>query len=86
MTTIKFNCMTLDSRQDRRLKVYSEFQRLDIPIEWWIVKRHPEGGNYGCFETHVNIWEKNKADIMVNFEDDFEFDGTAQEFISILLQ
>lgn len=84
MSTIKFYCMSLNSRQDRRLKVSSEFQRLDIPIKWWIVKRHPEGGNYGCFESHVNIWEKNDADIAIIFEDDFEFKGTPQEFWEII--
>jgi hypothetical protein len=76
--------MTLDSREDRRIKLEPEFDRLDIPIEWWIVERHPNGGNYGCFETHINIWEKNNADIMIVFEDDFNFAGSKKEFWKIL--
>ena len=84
MTTVKFYCMTLDSREDRRQKVIPKFKELNIPVEWWIVKRHPEGGKYGCFETHVNIWEHSDADIIVVFEDDSEFDGTAADFRKIL--
>lgn len=84
MSTIKFYCMTLDSRKDRQDKIKMEFKRLDIPIQWWIVKRHPEDGNYGCFESHVNVWDKNDADIAVIFEDDFEFKGQKKEFWNIL--
>jgi hypothetical protein len=84
MTTIKFYCISLNSREDRRDKIKSEFSRLDIPIQWWIVERHPEGGNYGCFETHVNIWEKCNSDIVVVFEDDFEFNGTRKDFWKII--
>lgn len=82
--SIKFYCMSLDSRQDRQDKVREEFKRLDIAIQWWVIKRHPQGGNYGCFESHVNVWEKNKADIAVIFEDDFEFKGDKKEFWEIL--
>lgn len=84
MTTIKFYCISLDSRDDRRSDINKEFSRLNIPIQWWIVKRHPEGGNYGCFETHVNIWEKCDSDIVVIFEDDFEFKGTQEEFWKLI--
>jgi GR25 family glycosyltransferase involved in LPS biosynthesis len=76
--------MTLDSRSDRRSEIKKEFERLEIPITWWIVKRHPLGGNYGCFETHVNIWEHCDTDIVIIFEDDFKFNGTKSEFNSIL--
>ena len=86
MTTIKFYCMTLDSRMDRRLEVQPEFFRLDIPIIWWIIKRHPKGGKYGCFETHVNIWEYNDADIAIIFEDDFRFNGTREDFWKIFYE
>jgi hypothetical protein len=84
MTTIKFYCITLDSRADRKHKISTEFRRLNIPIEWWIVKRHPMGSKYGCFESHVNIWEKNDADIAVIFEDDMEFHGRAVDFWKII--
>lgn len=84
MATIKFYCMSLDSREDRRQKVILKFSQLNIPVEWWIIKRHPNGGKYGCFETHVNIWEHNDADIAVIFEDDFDFNGTKEHFHKIL--
>lgn len=77
---IRFYCISLDLREDRRLEISKEFKRLEILITWWIVKRHPQGGNYGCFETHVNIWEHSIDDIIVIFEDDFKFNGTKREF------
>jgi hypothetical protein len=81
---VKFYCITLDSRSDRRNYMLTEFNRLNIEPIWWIIKKHPQGGKYGCFESHVNIWENNDADIAVIFEDDIKFDGHAEEFSEIL--
>lgn len=79
--TIKFYCITLSSRNDRQDQINKQFERLHIDdVIWWTVDRHPKGGKYGCFESHVNIWEQNDADIAVIFEDDVEFTGTPQQF------
>lgn len=86
MLTIKYYCISLYERQDRRDKITKEFERLGIlnDVVWWIVNRHPKGGRYGCFESHVHIWEQNDADIAIIFEDDAIFDGMVQQFNDII--
>lgn len=82
--SIAFYCINLDIRSDRKENISKEFDRLGIKPEWWIIKRHPQGGKWGCFESHVHIWKENKADIAVIFEDDVKFNGSPEEFKEIL--
>lgn len=81
---MEFYCINLSQRPDRRLKAQQEFDRLRIPVTWWTVDRHPQGGKYGCFESHVNIWMHNNSDIIVVFEDDIQFNGDSHEFRKII--
>lgn len=86
MNDVKFYCISLVERTDRRNKINELFTRLEIEPVWWIVTRHPNGSKYGCFESHVQIWEKNTADLAIIFEDDAEFEGTKEEFFDIVNQ
>lgn len=86
MNDIKFYCISLVERTDRRNRINKLFTKLGIEPVWWIVNRHPNGSKYGCFESHVQIWEQNTADIAVIFEDDAEFEGSKEDFSNIIDQ
>jgi GR25 family glycosyltransferase involved in LPS biosynthesis len=66
-------CINLRSRQDRRQYMASLLKRLGIPCRFHIVTKHPKGGRYGCFESHIQVIQEcyNKGDkyIMI-IEDD----------------
>jgi GR25 family glycosyltransferase involved in LPS biosynthesis len=68
-------CISLRDRIDRREKAAKIFKELGIPVKFFIVDRHPNGGIYGCFDSHIKIIEfmnkNNKNNILV-FEDDIE--------------
>ena len=82
--SIAFYCINLKERRDRRRKAAHLFKRLGIPVHWWTVDRHPEGGRYGCFESHVQIWSRSKAQMTVVFEDDVEFYSSKEKFWQLL--
>ena len=70
-----FVCVTLDSRRHDRGKSSMElFKKLNIAhlMNWWIVDKHPDGGVYGCFESHVSVWESKEftKPFLCIFEDD----------------
>jgi len=61
------------------------FRLLNIEVDWWIVDKHPEGGIYGCFESHLNIWEKyGTKKYLCVFEDDIELINGVDEFYHAL--
>lgn len=88
----QFYCISLEERSDRRERLKEIIQKLDIPLEWWIVKKHPDGGIYGCFESHIAIWNKmaksNYPDdeLVVIMEDDLCITEpvTSKEFYTLL--
>lgn len=71
---ITFVCISLQECEDRRENIKVLFRELNIldKIIFWIVDRHPNGGTYGCFESHYNIWTTNeiKTKYLCVFEDD----------------
>jgi GR25 family glycosyltransferase involved in LPS biosynthesis len=66
-------CINLEHRKDRKKYVIGIFNKLNIPIKILNVSKHPQGGTYGCFESHMKIinymHETGKENILV-FEDD----------------
>lgn len=66
-------CINLISRTDRRLYAENVFRKLNIPVTFVVVDKHPRGGMYGCFDSHVNIiknaYDSGKNNILI-FEDD----------------
>ena len=71
---IDFVCISLDFRADRRAQIKDMFEQLGISdrINWWIVSKHPQGGIYGCFESHYSVWNcpQFKRPYLCVFEDD----------------
>ena len=84
MVRVKFYCVNLANRKDRREKATQLFKRLGLKVEFWTVDPHPEGGRYGCFESHLQVWLHSRADITVVMEDDLEFRGSKDEFWALL--
>ena len=84
MGQIKFYCINLKERRDRRAKARRLFKRLGLQVEFWTVDRHPEGGRYGCFESHVQIWLLSRGEITVIMEDDLEFAGSKSDFWTLI--
>lgn len=66
-------CISLDIREDRRILAKQFFQNIDVPANFFIAKRHPKGGVYGCFDSHIqilkNAYKRGLENILV-FEDD----------------
>jgi len=94
MDQYDFVCITLESRPDRRHNSEELFKKLGIldRIHWWSVQKHPQGGMYGCFESHWLVWncEQFKKPYLCVFEDDLILDDpfrfyqhllTAQEYM-----
>lgn len=74
MEDFDFVCISLTTRTDRQEKSKQLFKKLGIlnRIHWWIVEKHPQGGMYGCFESHWSVWtcsEFTRPYICI-FEDD----------------
>lgn len=73
MSKVKYYCISLVDREDRRKLAKRLFERLKIEVEWWIVERHPEGGCYGCFESHLQVWrDECEEKYKCIFEDDLD--------------
>lgn len=72
-----FVCISLNHRRNDRAKSSQNlFQKLNISnlVNWWVVDKYPSDGIYGCFESHVSIWncsEFTKPYLCI-FEDDLE--------------
>lgn len=67
-------CISLDETTERRKHVDKIAQRLNIPIEYHISSRHPDGGRIGCFMSHLTVIKKMyDAGVKYGliFEDDF---------------
>jgi len=84
-----FVCISLAFRGDRRQKVRKLFRKLGIlnQMHWWIVEKHPDGGIYGCFESHWSIWtcpEFTKKYICIFEDDQLEIERSIERFKYIL--
>lgn len=67
-------CINLTISRDRRMHVENIFQKYNIPGRFFITDKHPYGGLYGCFDSHIKVvksaYERGLNNILV-FEDDF---------------
>jgi glycosyl transferase family 25 len=76
--------INLDSRDDRRIQIVAELERMEIPYE-----RFPAitGGAIGCNKSHLAIVklarEMNLNSVAI-FEDDFEFTVSRDELRDLL--
>jgi len=66
-------CITLDTTESRRKHAEGWFKKLGIPAKFFVAKKHPKGGIYGCFDSHIKILidaYKRGLDNVLVFEDD----------------
>lgn len=68
-------CINLEHREDRKEISQKTFKALNINCRFHIVKKHPKGGMYGCFDSHIqlikNAFEKGHDNLFI-FEDDIK--------------
>ncbi len=66
-------CINLSTRVDRRESVQKIAEQYSIPINMFIVEKHPNGGVEGCFDSHLRIikeaYDKGLQCVCI-FEDD----------------
>ena len=70
----KIVCINLKERPEKKAWAQKLAKKHKIPLEFYEVERHPEGGMVGCFESHLNIIRSSYQDHLRNvliFEDDF---------------
>lgn len=68
-------CINLLHRIDKKNISQKIFDVLGIPGRFHTVKKHPQGGIYGCFESHIQVIEqayKNNLNNILIFEDDIK--------------
>ena len=74
--SVDFVCINLQSRPDRKITSEAVFDKLGILelMNWWTVDKNPDGGIYGCFESHWGVWNNPEftKDYLCVFEDDLE--------------
>ena len=66
-------CISLANRTDRRSHAQDIFKKLDIPARFMLVEKHPQGGMYGCFQSHIQAIQKayvSGKNTLLVFEDD----------------
>lgn len=67
-------CINLDISTERKKHAQHYFDKLGIPARFFTAKKHPKGGMYGCFDSHIQVvkeaYDKGLQNLLV-FEDDF---------------
>jgi GR25 family glycosyltransferase involved in LPS biosynthesis len=66
-------CINLDISNKRKIHCQNIFNQFNIPARFFTATKHPYGGLYGCFDSHIQIvkyaYEAGLHNILV-FEDD----------------
>jgi GR25 family glycosyltransferase involved in LPS biosynthesis len=65
--------INLEERNDRMEECEKMFQKLNVPNVFHRVKRHPKGGEVGCWNSHMEIIKEaynSGAEHVLIFEDD----------------
>lgn len=66
-------CINLDISTERKICSQNMFDKYNIPARFFTATKHPNGGLYGCFDSHVQVvkyaYESGLDNILV-FEDD----------------
>jgi GR25 family glycosyltransferase involved in LPS biosynthesis len=69
-------CISLKENEEIRKVFTQQCKTINLPFEFHIVDRHPEGGLVGCFESHMMIIKdalENNVNNLLIFEDDARF-------------
>lgn len=83
---VKYYCINLVERKDRKERVQQVFDTLEIDVEFPEFHRHPKGGTVGCRDSHMQIWKMAPDDTIVVFEDDAKLIATKDKFFEILAE
>lgn len=70
-------CINLIDRDDRYTRCKSLFDQLQLPVTFFRTERHVNGGQEGCYESHVHCIRQayeSGADNCLIFEDDVILD------------
>lgn len=81
---VKYYCINLVERPDRKERVQKIFDDLGIEVEFPVFHKHPDGGMVGCRDSHMKIWAQAPDDTIVVFEDDAKLVATKEKFFEIL--
>lgn len=68
-------CINLKHCTERKKNVENIYDKYNIPGRFFITEKHPSGGIYGCFDSHINIIKEayeNNLDYILVFEDDIK--------------
>lgn len=72
----KIYCINLKYRTDRYNSSLKTFRKLNINnIKYFLANKHPKGGRYGCFDSHINVIKdayNNNYNYILIFEDDIK--------------
>ena len=86
-------CINLKHRKDRYKQSKQLFNRLNIPVEFYFVDKHPHSGRIGCFESHINVIKKSYHrgdEYVLIFEDDIietpSFDESVMKDVSAYIK
>jgi GR25 family glycosyltransferase involved in LPS biosynthesis len=67
-------CINLDISTERKKHSEHYFAELGIPARFFTATKHPRGGMYGCFDSHIQVlkdaYKRGLNNILI-FEDDF---------------
>jgi GR25 family glycosyltransferase involved in LPS biosynthesis len=66
-------CINLITRKDRYEESKKVFDKYKIPVRYFYAKKHPKGGVYGCFDSHIRVIREayySGAKRVLIFEDD----------------
>ena len=71
-------CINLLEREDRLEQAKKRFDQVGVgdQVTFYRVQRHPNGGRYGCYESHRSVIEqayKDELNSVLIFEDDVLF-------------
>lgn len=71
----QIKCINLKSRNDRYTYCQNLFNTMNISVQFHRVDKHPKGGTFGCFQSHMDIirdaYMAGAQNCLV-FEDDIE--------------
>jgi len=70
----KIYCINLYERLERYNFIKKQFEKYDLDVKFIRNNRHPKGGRYGCFKSHIQVMKDaydNNLDYCLIMEDDF---------------
>lgn len=65
------HCISLIERPDRFESAKNTFKKTGIEnVNFLRINKHPKGGRYGCYDSHLRVLDNTATDVVIVFEDD----------------